>query len=89
MIGVEGEWMEFEEEGYQERAMWSPDHRRIITERICQGEAFCHDIWIPTDTEVRAFLDQAGFNVTQAYGGLDGRLWDEREDRWIYRCIKR
>ncbi|HJV48127.1 MAG TPA: class I SAM-dependent methyltransferase [Geothrix sp.] len=89
MVGVEGEWMEFPEEGYEERAMWNPDGRRILTERVCQGEAFCHDIWIPTDAEVRACLDRAGFDVAQAYGGLDGRPWGEREERWIYRCLRR
>ena len=86
--GVEGDWLEFPDEGYQERARWSPDGRRILTERICQGESFCHDIWIPTDPEVRACLDQAGFEVAQAYGGLDGRPWDEGAERWIYRAIR-
>ena len=86
--GVAGDWLDFPDEGYQERAQWSPDGRRILTERICQGESFCHDIWIPTDAEVRACLDQAGFAVAQAYGGLDGRSWDEAAERWIYRAIK-
>ena len=26
---------------------------------------------------------------TQAYGGLDGRPWDQEAERWIYRAIKR
>jgi SAM-dependent methyltransferase len=85
---VEGCWLDFPDEGYQERAQWNPDGRRILTERICQGEAFCHDIWIPTDAEVRAYLGMAGFAVAQAYGGLDGRTWDEAAERWIYRAIK-
>ena len=85
---VDGYWMDYQE-GYQERVTWSPDGRRIITERLCQGERFCHDIWIPTDREVRAALKAAGFQVAQAFGGLDGRPWDEAADRWIYRAIKR
>jgi SAM-dependent methyltransferase len=86
---VEGYWVDFADDGYQERAQWSPDGRRILTERLCQGEAFCHDIWIPTDVEVRAYLGEAGFSVAQAYGGLDGRPWHEEEERWIYRVVKR
>lgn len=86
---VESEWLEFSEEGYEERARWSPDGRRIQTERLCQGESFCHDIWIPTDAEVRGCLDEAGFTLAQAYGGLDGRPWEEDAERWIYRAIKR
>ena len=89
MSGVDGDWLEFQAEGYEERAQWSPDGRRIRTERICQGEAFCHDIWIPTDAEVRTFLTVAGFRVTQTYGGLDGRPWEPGADRWIYRALKR
>jgi SAM-dependent methyltransferase len=85
---VAGDWLEFPDEGYHERAQWSPDGRRIITERICQGESFCHDIWIPTNAEVQACLAQAGFDVTQAYGGLDGRPWVEEAERWIYRAVK-
>ena len=85
---VDGEWLEFTDEGYEERARWSPDGRRILTERLCQEEAFCHDIWIPTDEEIRSFLKQAGFTVAQAYGGLDGRTWEIGAERWIYRAIK-
>ena len=85
---VEGYWLDFQEEGYQERARWSPDGRRIRTERTCQGEAFCHDIWIPTHAEIHAFLREAGFAVSQAYGGLDGRPWEDGADRWIYRAVK-
>ena len=88
LAGVEGDWLEFPEDGYQERARWSPDGRRILTERLCQGEAFCHDIWIPTDSEVRACLHLAGLPVSQAYGGLDGRPWTQQAERWIYRAIK-
>ncbi len=88
VVEVDGYWMDYQE-GYQERVTWSPDGRRILTERLCQGERFCHDIWIPTDLEVRFALKTAGFQVAQACGGLDGRPWDEAADRWIYRAIKR
>jgi len=88
MADAEGYWLDFPEEGYQERARWSADGRRIITERICQGIAFCHDIWIPTDVEVRACLRGAGFTLAQAYGALDGRPWEDRAERWIYRALK-
>ncbi|WP_243295870.1 class I SAM-dependent methyltransferase [Geothrix mesophila] len=86
---VEGQWLEFPDEGYEERATWSPDGRRIRTERRCQGEAFRHDIWIPSDTEVRTSLAAAGFGDVAAYGGLDGRPWAEEAERWIYRALKR
>ncbi|BDU68761.1 methyltransferase [Geothrix oryzae] len=85
---VEGYWLDFPHEGYQERATWSPDHRRILTERRCQGQAFRHDIWIPTDAEVQACLAQAGFRAIEAYGGLDGRPWDAAAERWIYRAVR-
>ncbi|NWJ40310.1 MAG: methyltransferase domain-containing protein [Geothrix sp.] len=88
LADVESEWLEFSEEGYQERAGWDPEGRRILTERLCQGESFCHDIWIPTDAEVRHCLDEAGFTLAQAYGGLDGRPWEEGAERWIYRAVK-
>ena len=88
LSGVESEWLEFSEEHYEERAQWSPDKRRIVTERLCQGESFCHDIWIPTDAEVRHCLDTPGFTLDKAYGGLDGRPWEADSERWIYRAIK-
>jgi SAM-dependent methyltransferase len=85
---VEGVWLAFPEEGYRERARWSPDGSRILTERLCQGVSFCHDIWIPTDGEIRRCLESAGFIVTQAYGGLDGSPWREGAERWIYRAVR-
>jgi len=85
---VEGEWLEFPEEGYEERATWSPDGRRIRTERRCQGATFRHDIWIPTDAEARSCLASAGFTSITAHGGLDGRPWDAEAERWIYRAIR-
>jgi len=85
---ADDDWLEFPDEGYQERARWSPDGHRILTERQCQGARFCHDIWIAEDGEVRQLLEQAGFVVAQCYGGLDGRPWTEDAERWIYRAIK-
>jgi SAM-dependent methyltransferase len=86
---VDKQWLDFEAEGYQERVSWSSDGRRILTERHCLGEAFCHDIWIPTDAEVRGCLEAAGLRLEKAFGGLDGRPWTEEADRWIYRALKR
>jgi len=42
--------------GYRERIRWSPDRRRVLTDRIYQGERFRHDIWIPEDQEVLDFV---------------------------------
>lgn len=81
-------WRDYREQGYRERVRWSPDRRRIWTERQCQGERFRHDIWIPTDAEVRACLAEAGFGDAAAFGGLDGRPWTDGADRWIYRALR-
>jgi SAM-dependent methyltransferase len=77
------------EEGYRERVRWSADGRRILAERILDGERFRHDIWLPEDLEVRTFLIAAGFDLDKAFGGLDGRPWRNDADRWIYRAIRR
>ncbi len=74
--------------GYRERVRWSPDRRRIWTDRIMDGERFRHDIWIPTGNEVLEFLAQAGFGLDQVWSGLDGRPWHPEADRWIYRAIR-
>jgi len=89
MAEVEGVWLEFPDDGYEERASWSPDGRRIRTERRCQGDAFRHDIWIPTDAEARSSLRAAGFGTVAAFGGLDGRPWAGQAERWIYRAVRR
>ena len=89
MKEVEGYWLDFPQEGYQERATWSADGRRIRTERICQGVEFRHDIWIPEAEEVLQALEASGFHEIKAYGGLNGRPWDSMADRWIYRTIRR
>jgi SAM-dependent methyltransferase len=72
---------------YQERVRPSPDGRRILTERICRGTRFRHDIWIPTDPEARAALSAAGLHLDQAFGDLDGSPWTRDAERWIYRAI--
>jgi len=82
-------WRDYPDQGYRERVRWSPDRRRIWTERRCQDETFRHDIWIPTDGEVRAFLADAGFGDLTAFGGLDGSLWTGQAERWIYRAVRR
>lgn len=84
---VEGQW--FTVEGiYRERVRWSEDRARILTDRICQGERFRHDIWIPEDSEVRAALAAAGLELEARFGGLDGRPWSPEAERWIYRAVR-
>jgi SAM-dependent methyltransferase len=73
---------------YRERVRRSPDGRRILTERICRGTRFRHDIWIPTDPEVRAALAQAGLWPDQAFGSVAGAPWRLDAPRWIYRAVK-
>lgn len=80
-------WRDYPDRGYREQVRWSPDRRRIWTERQCQGAAFRHDIWIPTDEEVRSCLAEAGFGSLAAFGGLDGRPWSEDSERWVYRAV--
>ncbi|MDP1831279.1 MAG: class I SAM-dependent methyltransferase [Geothrix sp.] len=87
--GGKGHWLDFPEEGYQERATWDRTRRRIRTERRCQGQRFRHDIWIPSDEEVRGCLSAAGFRSVTACGGLDGRPWEPMAERWIYRAVRR
>jgi SAM-dependent methyltransferase len=88
---VEGLWQEIDQDGvrYRERVGWSPGRRRIITDRVCRGQRFRHDIWLPTDAEARAALDAAGFDLDQAWGGYRNEPWEALSERWIYRAIKR
>ena len=81
-----GRWLPYD--GYYERVNWSPDGHRIWTERKAHGERFRHDIWIPTDDEVRACLSKAAFRLDRAWGGLDGRPWSPGAERWIYRAVR-
>lgn len=85
---VENTWFNAEG-GYRERVRWSPDRRRVLTDRICQGERFRHDIWIPEDQEVLDFLVRAGFEVQSIRGDLKGRPLDSRSERRIYRAVSR
>jgi SAM-dependent methyltransferase len=78
-------WREVEGR-YRERVRTSPDGRRVLTERIFGGERFRHDIWLPTDQEVRTALDAAGLALDRAWGGLDGSPWTALAERWIYRA---
>ncbi len=73
---------------YRERVRPSADGRRILTERICRGVHFRHDIWIPTDAEARAALASAGLTLDQAYGAVTGGPWTPDAERWIYRARK-
>lgn len=84
---VVGRWLPYD--GYYERVTWSPDGRRIWTERKVRGERFRHDIWIPTDEEVGQALAETGFTLDEAWGGLALEPWSRTADRWIYRALKR
>lgn len=73
---------------YRERVRESPDGRRMITDRICQGHRFRHDIWIPTDLEIRTALATAGLRVEETFGSVEGDPWVWDAERWLYRCVK-
>ncbi len=76
------------EEGYRERVQWSPDRRRILTDRIMEGERFRHDIWIPTAREVTDSLERTGFKLDRVFGDLEGGPFSPESERWIYRAIR-
>jgi SAM-dependent methyltransferase len=86
-----GGWYEVEEGGirYRERVRWVPGKRRVLTDRAFHGTRFRHDIWIPTDGEIRGALREAGLILDQTWGGLGNQPWDPFAERWIYRSIKR
>jgi len=83
-----GRWYKVPRTDYRERVRWSPDGRRILTDRILQDKRFRHDIWIPGDGEVREALRRAGFELDRAWGGLEGEPWAPEAERWIYRALK-
>ncbi len=89
VASTEGQWVELEDLGYRERVRWSPDRRRIWTERKQGGASFRHDIWIPTDKEVHECLDASGLELEDSFGGLHGGPWTSDSERWIYRALKR
>lgn len=84
---VEGKWREVEE-SYRERATFSDGGRRLVMERICQGFVLRHDVWLPTDLEVRTCLGAAGFALDRAFGDIHGNAWHPGAERWIYRALK-
>jgi SAM-dependent methyltransferase len=84
---VGGRWYDVEGR-YLERVRASADGRRIVTERICRGVRFRHDIWIPTDREVRAALAAAGLDLDRAFGGVEGSPWRRGAERWVYRAVR-
>ena len=88
VASTEGRWVDLDDLGYRERVRWSPNGKRIWTERKQGGIAFRHDIWIPTDQEVRDFIAASGLELEAAFGGLHGGPWTPDAERWIYRAIK-
>jgi SAM-dependent methyltransferase len=84
---IENRWLDFPE-GYRERVRWDASKRRITTDRIMNGVRFRHDLWIPGDCEIRTCLYAAGFQIQEAFGGLDGSPWTPEAERWIYRAIR-
>ena len=84
---VENRWYDVNGR-YRERVRSSPDGRRILTERVCGGVRFRHDIWIPTDREVRDALAAAGLALDEAFGDITGTAWYPEAERWIYRAIR-
>ncbi len=80
---LEGRW--FEAEGYRERVRWSPDRRRIWTDRILDGVRFRHDIWIPTHEDVLAFAERAGLRLEEAWSGLHQEPFRPDAERWLFR----
>jgi SAM-dependent methyltransferase len=84
---LEHTW-QWAEGGYRERVRWSPDGRRIWTDRIMDGERFRHDIWIPTEDEVLSALAQTGFELDQAFGSLMGEPLSSDSERWIFRALR-
>jgi SAM-dependent methyltransferase len=87
-MAVLGERWYTAEGGYRERARWSPDRGRILTDRVWRGRRFRHDIWIPTHADTLEALAGARLRVDRCWGGLDGSPWTPTASRWIYRAIK-
>lgn len=88
-LGVVGTGWNDVEGRYRERVKLSPDGRRFITDRIMQGERFQHDIWIPTNREVRAGLEAAGLELERTFSNDQGAPWTPHSERWVYRALKR
>jgi SAM-dependent methyltransferase len=82
-------WYPVKDGDYKERIRWSHDRKRIITDRNLRGLRFRHNIWIPTDKEIRDALAITGFEVVKCWGGLSGEPWSRMAKRWIYRAVKK
>ena len=81
-------WTTVQDGDYREYVHWSQDKKRIIADRIKNGHRFSHNIWIPTDSDIRKALAQAGFEIDNRWGGLYGEPWSEMAERWIYRAAR-
>ena len=73
---------------YRERVALADGGRRFRTDRVLRDTRFQHDIWIPTDGEVRAGLAASGLELDGTFGGFAGEPWTPGAERWIYRFIK-
>jgi SAM-dependent methyltransferase len=84
---LEDFWYDVKDGNYKERIRWTQDKARIITDRIKNGHRFQHNLWVPTDSEIRTALSSAGFEVHKCWGGLDGEPWHEMAERCVYRAV--
>ena len=82
---IENQWMEIGP--YRERVRWTPDQRRVLTDRIMDGVRFRHDIWIPENREILDHLAQAGFGWIDRFDD-NGSAWRPEATRWVYRAIR-
>lgn len=73
---------------YRERVALTDGGRRFRTDRVVRGVRFQHDIWVPTDEEVRTAAEAAGLERDGTFGGFKGEPWTPGAERWIYRFIK-
>ncbi|MCL1893724.1 MAG: class I SAM-dependent methyltransferase [Holophagaceae bacterium] len=87
IVLMEGYWYHVDDGDYMERVRWTRSKKRIITDRIKNGHHFRHNIWIPTENEIKIALEKSGFHIDKCWGGLGGEKLMSSSERWIYRAI--